>query len=111
MFVLSLLKKTAQPTEYYFDTFEKPHAVLLDIKSSKDPVYFQDDYGQSVVIRPDELAESAVIDAERRKMALHELRMIDDDVKVKIQKSILADPRTSEIMKLQQPVNQNEAAT
>lgn len=111
MYVLSLLKKdNVQPTEYYFNTFNKPDLILKDIRKFNGgiygfpPIYFIDDYGHASVVRPEEIVEASVIDVKRKKEAMHELKMIDDYAQFKNHKAILADPRTVEIMQMQQPI-------
>lgn len=113
MHVLSVFKKTAQTSEYYFDGFERPNEILGIIhKSERDHevkmVYFTDDYGQAGIIRIEEVAEACVSDIDRRKTAGHEIKMIENYSEVKRHKSVLSDPRTAEIMQLQQPINTNE---
>lgn len=106
MFVLSLLKKTAQPTEYYFDNLDKAKKVLKSL-DSRPWQYFEDDYGNIAFIIFNELVEATIIDAEKRKLAMHECKMIDDYTKLKINKLTLSDSRTAEILQAQQPISQD----
>lgn len=108
MFVLSILKKTAHPTEYYFDTFEGAEIAQNYFKEgSLDLIYISDDYGQNAYINMKEIAEIIITDVKRKKMVIHELKMIEEYAKIEINKLTLADPRTADILQQQQPINSN----
>lgn len=110
MYVLSLLKKTAQPTEYYFDDESKASLVLQAIaENNLEVICFSDDHGQKCVVAIEQIVEASIIDAERKKLAIHELKMIDEYSKIKIHKATLEDPRTAEIMEMQKPITQGDA--